>query len=268
MVRTLIGLVALMLVSMGPTFTQSASAANHDRKHDSVFCPVLVFHHVKPLKPSDDAIERGLTVLPAQFDAELNYLARNHYHTVSAARLVAFLRTGAPLPSNPVVITFDDGYSDLYGTAFHELRAHHMVGTFFVVPGFLDHSRYLTWTQVEDMARHGMDIESHTMSHPDLTVVSPAQVWDEVSESRSLLQRNLHRPVRIFAYPYGTFNARVLTDLGKAGYWAAFTTRQGWRPTRFELLTLPRVYVDLDDTISIFAGRLRANPATLAADPT
>lgn len=266
MVRTLIGLAALVILSAA--LPGRTAAATPHRRHDSVFCPVLVYHHVKRLKPSDDAIERGLTVLPTEFENELNYLAREHYHTVSAARLVAYLRTGAPLPSKPVVITFDDGYSDVYETAFHALRAHHMVATFFIVPGFLDHARYLTWTQVKDMAGHGMDIESHTMSHPDLRMVPPAQVWNEVSQARALLQRNLHRSVRIFAYPYGTYNARVLADLRKAGYWAAFTTRQGWRPARFELLTLPRVYVDLDDTVTIFAGRLRDDPATLAADPT
>jgi peptidoglycan/xylan/chitin deacetylase (PgdA/CDA1 family) len=90
----------------------------------------------------------------------------------------------------------------------------------------------------------------------------------EVTVSRQTLQQHLHRAVRVFAYPYGAYNAAVLRTVREAGYWSAFTTRQGWWLSGGSMLTLPRVYVDLDDSIQIFAGRLRADPAVLAQDPT
>lgn len=243
-------------------------SAHGDRKTpDAVFVPVLIFHHVKWLKSSDNAIERGLTVLPNQFDAELRYLARAHYHTVTAAQLVRFLRFGGRLPSRPVVLSFDDGYTDMWLFAYSMLRRHHMVATFFIVPGFLDKLRYLSWSQVRGMAAHSMDIEAHTMTHPDLTIVPQAQMRGEVSQSRRELERRLHRSVQAFAYPYGSYNSAVLAAVSKAGYWGAFTTHQGWWARRSQLFTLPRVYVDLDDTLTIFAGRLRADAQTLAQDP-
>lgn len=230
------------------------------------FVPILVMHHVKPLKPSDDAIERGLTLLPAQFDAEMAYLVRSGYHTVSMARLVASLRSGPRLPAKSVVLTFDDGYNDVYPNVYKVLRRDHLTATFFIVPGFLNTSRYLTWSEVIDMSRHGMDIEAHSMTHPDLTTVHGARLWYEISNSRSVLRDRLHKAVQVFAYPYGAYNAEVLRDLSRAGFLAAVTTHQGWWQSRGALYTMPRVYVDLDDSLSIFAGRLRADPMVLAED--
>jgi peptidoglycan/xylan/chitin deacetylase (PgdA/CDA1 family) len=113
-----------------------------------------------------------------------------------------------------------------------------------------------------------MDIEAHTLTHPDLTVVPPAQAWNEIRGSRSALQRHLGRRVDIFAYPYGSFNARVLADVRRAGYAAAFTTEQGWILKQSQRFLLPRVYVDRDDSIAQFAGRLTGNLAVVSRDPT
>lgn len=262
-VRHLITAVCSILLLCPPAAHASATRIHDER----IFVPVLIYHHVKWLKPSDNAIERGLTVLPRQFTDELSYLETHGYHTITASQLVAFLRSGRALPSRPVALTFDDGYADVYYSAYHTLRQHHMTATFFIVPGFLGSRRYLTWRQVVDMAAHGMDIEAHTMSHPDLTLIKTAQVGYELKTSRSELEARLHRGVHVMAYPYGDYNAAVLSAAVRAGYWAAFTTHEGWRMTSAALLTLPRVYVDLDDATAIFAGRLTASSTVLAADP-
>jgi peptidoglycan/xylan/chitin deacetylase (PgdA/CDA1 family) len=266
--RQLGRLVGVILLLIAPKSVGASSEKEIGSPRVSVFVPVLIYHHVKSLKPTDNAIERGLTVLPGEFRAQLNVLVKNHYHLVSAAALVGYLRSGGSLPSKPVVLTFDDGYIDMFGTAYQLLRTMHLTATFFIVPGFLDTRRYLSWKQVEQMAAAGMDIEAHSMTHPDLTTVPAAQLWGEVAQSRHVLEQRLHKAVRAFAYPYGAYNASVLRAVSKAGYWGAFTTRQGWWENRSQLLTLARLYVDIDDSPQIFVGRLRADPAALAEDPT
>lgn len=237
------------------------------RSPTRVWAPVLIYHHVTWFKPTDDAIERGLTITPVQFRAELNYLAEHHYQTVSAARVVMSLKTGRRLPTHPVVLTFDDGYADVYRNVYQALRRRHMTATFFIPAGLAGKPRYLTWWQVREMSRHGMDIEAHTVTHPDLTLVSRAQARGEIYGSRQMLQARLHHAVRVLAYPYGTYNAYLIRTLRQAGFLAAFTTRQGWWQSVSHLFTLPRVYIDNDDSLQIFAGRLVASPAVLAEDP-
>jgi peptidoglycan/xylan/chitin deacetylase (PgdA/CDA1 family) len=235
----------------------AGTARARSNGHSSVFAPVIIMHHVKLDKPSDDAMERGLTIPPPLFAADIHYIATHGYHTISARTLVSFLRKGGTLPSQPVVLTFDDGYADMYSNVYPLLRRNHLTATFFICPGLLDRPRYLTWKQVLTMSRHGMDIEAHSMTHPDLTMVPAAQTWGEIYLSRAILQSRLHRPVDVFAYPYGSFNALVVHDVQKAGYWAAFTTRAGWWQRADELLTLPRVYVTRNDTVPMVAGLLK-----------
>ncbi|GAC1446116.1 MAG: hypothetical protein NVSMB52_09620 [Chloroflexota bacterium] len=230
-----------LLVPVNPV--QSSSA---------IFVPVLLYHHVKVPKASDNAIERGLTVLPAQMNAQLEYLSNRHFHTVTAARLTEALLGTSTLPSKPVVLTFDDGYSDVYLNAFRILRQHHMRATFFIVPYLLGQPRYLSWSQVQDMSSHGMDIEAHTLTHPDLSVLSWRQLWKEVVGSRQALENRLHRSVRVFAYPYGAYNAVVIRAVARAGFHSAFTTRHGWFANRANILTLPRVHVTQQNSLTSF----------------
>jgi peptidoglycan/xylan/chitin deacetylase (PgdA/CDA1 family) len=197
---------------------------------------------VKPIKPSDDAIERGLTILPAQFATQMEKIKRAGYHTVSAAQVVNSLRTGARLPPRPVALTFDDGYADVYTNVYPLLRRLHFIATLFIVPGFLGTPRYLTWDQVITMSRHGMDIEAHTLTHPDLTTLSASARWHEIDGSRLILQQRLKRSVRVLAYPYGAYNAAVIRDVSRAGFYAAFTTHQSWLLSSANLLALPRIY--------------------------
>jgi peptidoglycan/xylan/chitin deacetylase (PgdA/CDA1 family) len=250
------GLCVAMVVLVLPLRSVGAAPEFSTR---SMHVPVLVYHHVKWLKASDDAIERGLTILPTQFAAHLTYLQTHGYHTVTAARLVASLRGKGRLPSHSVVLTFDDGYRDVYANVYRVLRRRHMTATFFICPGFLNSVRYLTWRQVEDMSRHGMDIEAHTMSHPDLRIVRAAQARGEILQSRQILQTRLHRSVRVFAYPYGAYNPAILSDVSRAGYLAAFTTHVGWVETSTHMLTLPRVYANHNNIVPVIPALY--NPA-------
>ena len=183
-------------------------------------------------------------------------------------QLVQFLRGGTALPARPVTLTFDDGYADVFHGAYQPLLRAHLKATFFIVPSFLGTPRYLTWRQVRTMAAHGMDIEAHTMTHPDLTRIGPRSLRWQLTESRRELQAKLRHPVRLLAYPYGAYSPAVLAAASRAGYLAAFTTQEGWMESSAHLLTEPRVYVDLDDSLAVFAGRVRDDPRVLAQDPT
>lgn len=257
-----------VLVPLGLLGSWSPASTVRAQSRTTLRLPVLVLHHVKWDKPGDDAIELGLTIHPTQLRQELDYLQARGYHTVSAARVALTLISRGRLPAHPVVLTFDDGYQDAYRTVYPALRSRRMTGTFFVCPDLVGKPRYMTWRQVSEMSSHGMDIEAHTMTHPDLTSVPAAQQWAEIQGSRLALQSRLHVPVRVFAYPYGRFNAEVLNEVRRAGYVAAFTTQQGWLLQTSSRWTLPRTYVDRDDSLAQFAARLTGNLGVIDRDPS
>ncbi len=68
-----------------------------------------------------------------------------------------------------MLITFDDGYADQYQYAFAILQRYGDVATFFVNVGTLGTPRHMSWDEVETMARAGMSIGCHGVTHADLS---------------------------------------------------------------------------------------------------
>ncbi len=207
--------------------------------------PILMYHYISDLPPDADAIRRDLTVAPADFEAQLAYLRDAGYTGVTLDDLIGYLAAGRPLPAKPVVLTFDDGYADAYSGAFPLLKQYGFPGTFFVITSFLDEGRpgYLTWEQAAQMQAAGMEIEAHSVTHPDLTGLGDDALVAEVQGAREAIEAHLHAPVRYFCYPSGRYDQRTIAALQAAGYWAAVTTAGGSTHTSGELFELARVRV-------------------------
>lgn len=128
---------------------------------------------------------------------------------------------GAPCPGNAaegrgtVVFTFDDGLASQLGAAAI-LSERGYCATFYVVAGELrEDSAYedsLSQAEVRSLAAMGQDVESHSMTHPDLTTLSPEARREELVRSRATLEALTGQPVRHFAYPYGAYDAAVVRD--------------------------------------------------------
>ena len=126
-----------------------------------------MYHYLSEPPPGADVYRIDLSVSPELFAQHLDLLQAAGYTTVSLYDLADFLAHGTPLPPQPVIITFDDGYRDNYENAFPLLRARGMKATFFVISDFMDEERpeYLTWDMAREMLAAGMSIESHGRNH-------------------------------------------------------------------------------------------------------
>jgi peptidoglycan/xylan/chitin deacetylase (PgdA/CDA1 family) len=85
----------------------------------------------------------------------------------------------------------------------------------------------ITAQQVERLIRAGWEVDSHTISHPDLTTLSDAALRHEVADSRWAIQKRFRAPARFFCYPAGRYDARVIAAVRAAGYLGATTTIPG-----------------------------------------
>ena len=116
----------------------------------------------------------------------------------------------------------------------------------------------LTWDQLREMARWGITIGSHTVTHPRLSGLDSGTVRQELVESRSTLGRELSADVRLFAYPFGgwqDFNEDTKAAVGEAGYRAACAAVVGNGGSSVDLRALHRLYVP-DEPVWMFALRL------------
>ena len=219
---------------------------------------VLMYHGTTVSKPSSQySIEARL------FKQHIAYLADNGWQT----RLIKDLASPELLTPKTVIITFDDGYADNFEGALLPLVDHNMQATWFITTDCI--GKYASWMgsnrpetrmldkqQLREMANQGMEIGSHTCSHPDLECLPYAEQLEQVHTSKELLESLLGSSVSSFAYPYGRYNMESVKALRKAGYQFACSVRSGWSLKGSDFLAIRRVTVFSGDSTSILSRKL------------
>ncbi len=178
--------------------------------------PILTFHAIDN-KPSVTSIR------PDVFTNAMTKLHERGYKTLDLTDAVEMLKNGIPFGKRSFVITFDDGYSSVYDHAFPVLKDFKMTATVFLTTGKdgnLDCSGripdfegrpMLKWGNVLEMKKWGIRFGGHTLTHSDLTDLSPEDARNEVTLSRNILAEKLGCQARCFAYPYGRYNQTVMS---------------------------------------------------------
>jgi peptidoglycan/xylan/chitin deacetylase (PgdA/CDA1 family) len=222
--------------------------------------PVLLYHVIAPPPPGTPYPQ--LWVPPRQFAEQTGALRLAGYRGVTLERVLAAWRTGAPLPRHPIVVSFDDGYRSQYRAAFPTLRRLGWPGVLNLEVNDLGPGGIRTG-EVRALLRAGWEVDSHTVTHPDLTTVGPARLRRELVGSRRILRRRFGPGVaRLFCYPSGRYDATVEQAVRAAGYAAATTTQTGWATPAADPFALPRIRVDGgQSTPAVLAAVRLARPA-------
>jgi len=208
------------------------------------------------------------------FTAQLDYLEENGYHVVALSDVVDYLKGRCEeLPPKAVVITVDDGYVSAYRYIFPLMRWRKMPFTLFIYPQIVNVGKnYVTWEQVAEMVNAGVDIESHTFTHPLLTQGQHADMTadaygaflqHELLDSRTEIEKHTGKPVTFIAYPYSDVDSAVLQAAGNDGYEAGtFDRVAGELITRKSRpLGLMRFPVEHATTLEIFKRLLLPDQA-------
>ncbi len=240
-------------------YANVADGSGGDGTLRRVAVPILMYHYISTPPADADIYRQDLSVTPTRFHAQMAYLAAHGYHVISLYDLNLALRWGAPLPPNPVILTFDDGYRDAYTEAFPILQEFGYTATFFVITTRLDegHPAYLSWSQAQEMIRAGMSIESHTKDHVDLRSRDQSFLAYQVLGSIESIEAHTGRRPQFFCFPAGHWDEGVLDVVRASGLWAAVTTEGGVDHTTDENLLLPRVRISGDTDLATFGVLLR-----------
>ena len=234
--------------------------------------PILMYHYISQPPGDADALRRDLSVAPDRFRAQLVYLQQEGYSSITFYDLVMHLQIGQPLPPKPIMLTFDDGHKDHRSNALPLLQEYGFAGTFFVITGFADEGRqeHLSWQDVIEMAQAGMEIGTHSYTHPDLRD-QPVDyvIWQSLGPKQAVESR-IPRTVTSFCYPFGVYDDQVIAVIASAHYWTGVTTQQGVLHSSEGLYEIKRVRVRGADTVDDLALRIAYLTAvdTAAARPT
>jgi peptidoglycan/xylan/chitin deacetylase (PgdA/CDA1 family) len=207
-----------------------------------------------------------LNTSPEAFSGQMGLLRDRGY------RAVSFRDAFADPPATcgkPVVITFDDGFSDFEAEAFPVLERHGFKATAFLPTAFIgggpngtEAGGRLNWHQVRALAERGMDFGSHTVTHSPIGGLREEELEFEVCRSKQVIEERLGRPIDAFSCPYafpegdGACVARLREALGRHGYTYGVSTRIGVARRDDDRFSLKRLPVNSCDDIRFFEAKL------------
>ena len=211
--------------------------------------PILMYHPIE--EPVEGSPYPDLFLTKRDFVDQIEWLAESGYEAVTLTEVLDSWFEGGTLPPKPVVLTFDDGYVSQYENAFPVMERRGWPGVLNLKA--LDSDIYDR--QVEEMARAGWQIASHSVTHPDLPSLTESQLAGEMTESRRLLEEEFGVSVTDFCYPAGRYDDRVIAAVRNAGYRSATSTEPGLaRPE--DRWSLDRIRIELGDGAAELESKL------------
>jgi peptidoglycan/xylan/chitin deacetylase (PgdA/CDA1 family) len=215
--------------------------------------PILMYHVISTAQPW--AQDPELYVNQGNLEREMRWLADHGFSGVTLDRVYDAWFKGGNLPRKPVVVSFDDGYRSQYTDGLPVMQKLGWPGVLNLkVDALAQHE--LSQDQVRTMIDDGWEVDSHTISHADVTQIFGSDLTREVAGSRRILQRRFGIPVDFFCYPAGRYDAAAERAVEDAGYLGATTTVEGLAD-RHEIYTLKRIRVNASDGVKGLAAKLR-----------
>jgi len=231
--------------------------------------PILMYHSIRDEQQSSVHPYYRTTTPPALFDEQLRFLQREGYMSCSLEYAVNQLQVQVSRANKLVVITFDDGYGDFYRHAFPVLQRRGFTATVFLATAYIGENPIqfrgrdcMTWPQVRELHRNGIQFGSHSVNHPQLRTLSMQAIDDELLQSKRTIEDELGGPVTSFAYPYAfpqtdaDFKAQLRNSLQKAGYDNGVCTVIGRATPNSDPFFMERLPVNSGDDTQFFVAKL------------
>ncbi len=233
-----------------PTLTPTWSAVPG---FSTLEVPILLYHHI-----STEQSGNRYFISPAVFRQQIQTLHDLGFTSLTVAQLADLLINGGLLPAKPVVITFDDGDSDVYTNAYPVLKEFGFTASFYIVAGYLNGKDFVTSAQLQELVAAGWEIGSHSYNHVDLTI-DHDQLRKELVDSKIKIEDATGVKVHTIAYPFGKVDEEVLNKTSDYGYKAGLGLGTSNLHSINNIFYLSRREVQADFDLQTFLKLLPAN---------
>lgn len=189
---------------------------------DNVSVPILLYHNIADFIPGLP-YDASLNTPVFTFERHMRAILEAGYTPITYEMYFRFATEGTPLPDNPILITFDDGYLSNYLYAYPILKKLGIKATIFTITDrrgkALSSNPHFSWNQAKEMVDSGIiDIQSHTHSHQVSTTLSEQQLAYELIASKRLIELHTGKKCNVLAFPNGIAGERELLAAQAAGY--------------------------------------------------
>jgi peptidoglycan/xylan/chitin deacetylase (PgdA/CDA1 family) len=214
--------------------------------------PILCYHNVGSAPARSQY--KLLYVTPERLARQLWIMRRLGLRAVSLGEALPQLRSSTR--SNLVILTFDDGYVDTVAEALPILQQYRCTATCYLISDLIGmHNRWdcellqekkalMTRRQADQWLAAGMEIGSHSCSHPRLHTLHAEAAQSEIASSRAALRALFGIAIDHFAYPFGGITDATVAQVKRAGYTTAVGLATGVVGRGKDLYRLPRILVN------------------------
>jgi peptidoglycan/xylan/chitin deacetylase (PgdA/CDA1 family) len=188
----------------------------------------LMYHNVAPRADAYPDLSPSMTsyfVTRPDFEAQLTELEACGGTPITFDEFEDFYAppgdTATPATDggrHPVLLTFDDGWADGVDLGSPILRQHHCQAFLFITTDFLDRPHFLARRELAHLDPAVFRVGSHARSHRMLSLLDDAEIRDELSGSRRILEDLTGCAVDALSIPSGAVDRRVRRIAAECGY--------------------------------------------------
>ena len=191
---------------------------------------------------------------PETFEEQLKYITENGYETIFVNEIESLENY-----SKPVCLTVDDVFVYFYNNGFPLIKKYNVKVTLNIIYDYINGENYLTPDQIQEMLDSGLvAIESHTLTHQELTYLSEEEQRRQMLESKHNLEKDYNIKLSTICYPVGMYDRSVI-DIAKEEYkyGLAMTGGTYYSDVHTNLYAIPRIYANRSMSIQTFANYLK-----------
>lgn len=187
--------------------------------------PILLYHDIDSKGP--------YSINHDMIKSQFQLLKDNNIKVIPLSELINSLLNPRPFDQKTISITFDDGFLSMYTKLLPTVKEYEYPVTIFVYTDNIYNKgvKNITWNRLRKMQKQGIEIECHSISHDDLTILSEKEtissrkkLFEEIYLSKRIIELYLHKKIRYFAFPYGRYNLDLLNMCRFSGYERVFST--------------------------------------------
>jgi len=191
--------------------------------------PILTYHEVNVSVQGFNKCNRmdpATCLSVEEFSDQMSYLSQNKFSTISLKNVLEGRDDLSDFSCNNrrIAITFDDGHIGNFKFVLPILKKYGFSTTFFIATDFIGKENMMSWSDLEEMVKEGMEVQSHAISHKPLSLLTNEQLVDELSGSKKTLEHNLGVKVDFLSLPHGDYDRRIGLIAKDVGYQAIFTS--------------------------------------------
>lgn len=230
--------------------------------------PVLAFHGFVPqeIKESNPSFSDNQWIDDIEgFEEQMKYLYENGWHTLTADEFYAWHQDKLEIPEKTCVLTFDDGYYEMYYPVYPILKKYNMNAIAFVIGSYTPETtapydpaqrNQIGWDKIKEIKENypGLSFESHSYNlHGFDEDGNETWIAATLAELREDFKANAQYGFRYMAYPYGGYNKTMLKAIGESNIKMAFTYKnRGYATKSCNVYKIPRQKITAITTFDEF----------------